>query len=244
MTVPCQSPQGRRAMSAFQPVSRTRVADQVAGAIREAILNGDFPPGERLPAERELATQFDVNRSSVREALHRLEAWGLVDIRHGGGVTVADFLAASGLHVLPWLLAPNGEPDPELMRDLLGVRVAMLEYTASEAAAKADDGDVSELERALAQLEAASGARSIQEADFVFFEALVTASGNRVLQLMAVAVGTAYRENRDQFAALYPEVITTDLHRSTVEAIKRSDPAAAGQAMRLYAQAALAVFSE
>lgn len=231
-------------MAAFQPVSRTRVADQVAGAIREAILNGDFPPGERLPAERELASQFDVNRSSVREALHRLEAWGLVDIRHGGGVTVADFLAASGLHVLPWLLAPNGQPDPELMRDLLSVRVAMLEYTAREAATKATADDIAELELALGQLESAADSAAVQEADFVFFEALIAASGNRVLQLMAVAVGTAYRENRDRFVGLYPAEINIGLHRSTVKAIQESDPDAAGEAMRLYARAALAVFPE
>ena len=114
-------------MNAFIPVTGTRVADQVAGALRESILRGDYPPGSRLPAERDLASRFDVNRSSVREAITRLAAWGLVDVRHGGGVTVADFLTESGLHLLPWLLAPNGTLDPDLMRDLFTVRVALLE---------------------------------------------------------------------------------------------------------------------
>jgi len=230
-------------VSTFQPVTRNRVADQVAGAIRDAILTGDYPPGRRLPAERELAQQFDVNRSSVREALHRLEAWGLVDVRHGGGATVSDFLAASGLHVLPWLLAPNGQTDPKLLRDLLDIRVALLEFTARKAATRATPADLNALDAALAGLRAAGGPAEVQEADFVFFEALIAASDNLVLQLMSTAIGAAYRENRAMFTALYPDgPANTALHQTTVDAIRRSDPATAGDAMRSYGRAALEVF--
>lgn len=232
-------------MTTFHPVSRTRVADQIAGAIRGAILEGRYQPGERLPAERELAAQFDVNRSSVREALHRLEAWGLVDVRHGGGVTVSDFLAVSGLHLLPWLLAPNGRPDPGLMADLLSVRVALLGFTAEQAAERASETDISALAAALDNLDRARGVEEIQAADFEFFEALVRASGNRVLQLMAGAIGAAYRENRAQFTALYPrnEMITV-AHHEALDAIRGADPVAAGEAMRIYGAAALVAWSQ
>lgn len=230
-------------MSTFQPVTRNRVADQVAGAIRGAILAGEYPPGQRLPAERDLAQQFDVNRSSVREALHRLEAWGLVDVRHGGGATVSDFLAASGLHVLPWLLAPNGAPDPKLLRDLLSLRVALLEFTAQQAATRATPADLASLDAAMVELRAADGPSTVQEADFTFFEALIAASGNLVLQLMSTAIGAAYQENREMFVALYPAgPANTTLHEATVAAIRQSDPQAAGEAMRRYGQAALEVF--
>lgn len=232
-------------MSTFQPVSRSRVADQVAGTIREAILSGAYTPGQKLPAERELAAQFDVNRSSVREALHRLEAWGLVDVRHGGGVTVSDFLAVSGLHLLPMLLAPNGQLDPELMRDLLTVRVALLRFTAEQAAVRATAGDLDALGLALRRLDEARGVDEIQRADLAFFEALIAASGNRVLQLMSTAIGAAYRENRPAFAAMYPDdQMITLAHHAAVAAIRQGDAQAAGEAMRLYAEAALAIFNE
>lgn len=232
-------------MSTFEPVNRARVADQVAGTIRDAILAGEYEPGEKLPAERELASQFDVNRSTVREALHRLEAWNLVDVRHGAGVTVSDFLRVSGLQLLPFLLAPNGELDPDIMRDLLTVRVALLRFTAEQAALRATEEDVAALTDTVAQLDSARGADAIQQADFAFFEALVEASGNRVLQLTSTAIGAAYLEHQEQFAALYPpDEMLTIAHHATLDAIKRSDTKAAGEAMALYAEAALAVFSE
>lgn len=232
-------------MNTFQPVTRARVADQVAGAIRDAIISGSYPAGDRLPAERDLAIQFDVNRSSVREALHRLEAWGLVDVRHGGGATVADVLAASGLHVLPWLLAPNGVPDPRLMHDLFSVRAALLEFTGRQAAENATKNDLAMLEAAVTGLESATNADEVQEADFAFFEALIAASNNRVLQLMSTAIGAAYRENRELFASLYPPApVNTALHAAAVAAIRDSDPATAGAAMRLYGEAALEVLTQ
>ncbi len=231
-------------MSTFQPISRTRVADQVADAIRDAIVSGTYSPGQRLPAERELAVQFDVNRSSVREALHRLQAWGLVDVRHGGGVKVSDFLARAGLHLLPFLMAPGGLLDPDLMRDLLTVRVALLGFTAEQAAQHASPDHIDALTHALAELDEVSGIDAIQLADFAFFEALVAASGNRVLQLMSTAIGAAYQENRSQFAALYPsEKMITVAHHAALVGIETGDSTAAGEAMRLYAAAALVAWS-
>lgn len=230
-------------MNTFQPVSRTRVADQVANTIRDAILTGKYEPGQRLPAERELAAQFEVNRSTIREALHRLEAWNLVDVRHGGGVIVSDFLRVSGLQLLPFLLVSDGELDPDLMRDLLAVRVAFLRLTAEQAADRATIEDIAALSHALDFLDAARGIDAIARADFAFFQALVHASGNRVLQLMFTAIGAAYVENQSQFVALYPaDTMITIAHHGAVDAIKRSDPKAAGEAMQVYAEAALAVF--
>lgn len=230
-------------MDTFQPVSRTRVADQVANTIRDAILTGKYEPGQRLPAERELAAQFEVNRSTIREALHRLEAWNLVDVRHGGGVIVSDFLRVAGLQLLPFLLVSDGELDPDLMRDLLAVRVAFLRLTAEQAADRATTEDIADLSKALDFLDAARGIDAIARADFAFFQTLVHACGNRVLQLMFTAIGAAYVENQSQFGALYPtDTMITIAHHSAVDAIKRSDSEAAGKAMQVYAEAALAVF--
>ena len=62
----------------FRGVVRTPVYMQVAAQIREAILDGRFGPGDSLPTERDLSTQFGVSRASVREALRALQAQGLI----------------------------------------------------------------------------------------------------------------------------------------------------------------------
>lgn len=76
--------------SAIQPVSRLKVADSVAAQLERLITQGEFEPGRKLPAERALADQFGVGRSSMREALRVVEAHGLVRIEHGVGVFVQD----------------------------------------------------------------------------------------------------------------------------------------------------------
>lgn len=58
--------------------------DAIADALRSEILRGTYAPGDRLPAERDLAARLGANRGAVREALRKLEQQGLVVIRRGG----------------------------------------------------------------------------------------------------------------------------------------------------------------
>src|SRR5438067_7978224 len=74
----------------LQIVEPQRLYRQIAEQLRAAIASGDFPPGSRLPAERDLAKQLGVSRPSVREALIALEVEGWVEVRTGSGVYVLD----------------------------------------------------------------------------------------------------------------------------------------------------------
>ena len=67
--------------------------ESIAAQLRNDILDGTYKAGERLPAERDLASRLGVNRGSVREALKKLEQMGLVVIRRGDGATVRHLLA-------------------------------------------------------------------------------------------------------------------------------------------------------
>jgi len=225
----------------FKPVRRLKVAEQIAESIREAILGGSLDPGENLPSERELASQFEVNRSSVREAMLRLEAWGLVEVRHGGGTRVTDFLTTAGLSILPFLIAPAGQLDPEMLRDLLDLRRTLLGFTGARAAEHATPDQVQELERALEALETAGSPTATQEADFAFFEVLVDLSGNRVLGLLVNAFRRVYDTNRELFGGLYLGDFDTEPHRKAVEAIRAGDAATAESAMEAYGAVAMGV---
>ena len=75
---------------AFRAPARRRLHEDVAEQLRDAILDGRFAAGRKLPPERELAQEFGVNRTSVREALKVLEGLGLVTVRQGDGATDRD----------------------------------------------------------------------------------------------------------------------------------------------------------
>jgi DNA-binding FadR family transcriptional regulator len=230
----------------IEPIRRAKISEQVATQLRDAILNGRFRPGESLPGERDLAARFDVNRSSVREAIHRLEAWGLVEVRHGGATLVRDFLVSAGLQLLPHLIAPGGQVDPRMLRDLLDLRVMLLGWTAAQAARRATPAEVAGLRRSLDRLASAAdprrmiGAAAVQEADYAFFEALVAVADNRVLTLFAGAIRAVYQENQALFAAIYSDPFDLDDHRRAVDAIAAGDAVTAEAAMAAYGRRPLA----
>ncbi len=226
-------------MTAFKPVRKQKVAEQIAERIREAILGGSYDPGQALPSERDLAEQFAVNRGSVREAMLRLEAQGLVEVRHGGGTRVTDFLTTAGLSVLPFLIAPGGRLDPDMVRDLMDLRRTLLGFTAARAAPRATAAQCEELSLLLDTLDQAVEPVVIQDLDFAFFEALVTLSGNQVLGLLVNGIKRVYDANRPLFAGLYTSGFDTGPHRQTVMALRAGDPDAARAAMEAYGDVGL-----
>ncbi len=76
-------------MNPFQPVKSEKVPERVVRQIKDTILSGGMKPGDRLPPERELVEWFQVSRISIREALKSLETSGLLTIKPGSGVFVA-----------------------------------------------------------------------------------------------------------------------------------------------------------
>jgi len=217
------------------------VADRLAASLRTAIVGGRLRPGDALPSERELADEFAVNRSSVREAMKRLEAWGLVKIRQGGATRVSDFLLSASLDLLPFLVELDGPVDATVLRDLHEIRAMLLGWCAEQAALKADPSSVARLDALARQLAASHGRPSeSQELDYEFFEALVQITGNRPLLLFANVVRGVYLRGRSRFLGLYArEVLDPRLHLRAVEAIRAHDPQAAGAAMREHAATAL-----
>src|SRR5512142_3187153 len=96
----------------IQTVDTDRLYRKIARQLSELIASGEFAPGQRLPAERELAQQLGVSRPSVREALIALEIEGKVEVRVGAGVFVAPPRPVG----LPPLSTDEGEGPFELIR--------------------------------------------------------------------------------------------------------------------------------
>ena len=127
---------------------RRLLPSEVAAQIRAKILDGSFAPGDRLPPERELASQLHVNRSSVREALKKLEELRLVDIQQGSGTRVRSTEDAS--FELVWTMVfPAGPENVMWIRELLELREVLLPGVLRIGLARATDA---ELDAAVAEI--------------------------------------------------------------------------------------------
>jgi len=109
----------------FRAPARRRLHEDVAEQLRDAILDGRFRAGTKLPPERELAAEFRVNRTSVREAIKVLEGLGLVTVRQGDGATVRPLVDAS-LEVLGPMIFHGGRLDFGLIAEMAEVMRPLL----------------------------------------------------------------------------------------------------------------------
>jgi DNA-binding FadR family transcriptional regulator len=136
-TFPGQAGTGRRVLS-----------DAVAEWIEARILDGSFKAGERLPPERDLAEQLGVNRSSVREALKKLEQLRLVEIQQGSGIRACRMEQANLDFVLR-LLFVGGQPNLDRVRDLLELRDVLFVGMLRIGLERATEAELAELVEAL-----------------------------------------------------------------------------------------------
>ncbi|MBR9764046.1 MAG: GntR family transcriptional regulator, partial [Rhodobacteraceae bacterium] len=164
----------------FQPIPSEKRADAVTRQIELLILRGILRPGERLPAERDLAERMEVSRPSLREALADLQARGLLESRAGSGVYVADVLGAAFSPALVALFQRH----EEAVLDYISFR-RDLEGQAAERAAR--DGlaeDLALVDRCFRRMEQAHGRGDAAEEarlDAGFHLAILEASHNIVL---------------------------------------------------------------
>lgn len=216
------------------------IAERIASALRTSIVKGKLQPGDALPSERELAEKYGVNRSSVREAMKRLEAWGLVKIRQGGPTRVADLLDA-GLHLLPAIMEAGGDLGDGTLRDVHEIRGLIFGWGAEQAALKADASSMARLDDLVRRIVEAKGKPAVlQELDYDFFHELISISGNSLLALLSRLVRDVYFRHGARFLPMYRAgVFDPRHHRKAVAAIRARDARAAGDAVRAHVATAL-----
>jgi DNA-binding FadR family transcriptional regulator len=175
--------------SAPQPLERRPVYEQVADALREAILSGELPSGSTLPPERELCERFGVGRTTIREALRALQTKGLV-VETGPTsplrVVAPDALTTDPLRdTLVHLLRLGRVP----LDDLIGLRVALEGEGAERAGTRDPRPDFTAARDQIAfQRAAGADVEAFEVADIRFHLELVRASGNEALTIVMLAV--------------------------------------------------------
>ncbi|MEB4208089.1 FadR/GntR family transcriptional regulator [Mycobacterium sp. 94-17] len=215
---------------ALQPVIRRSVPEAVFDHIATDVLSGEMRPGAALPSERKLAEVLGVSRPAVREALTRLSAASLVEVRHGGVTTVRDYRRHAGLDLLPQLLFRNDELDTTVLRSVLEARLRIGPKVADLAAERRDPELAAALDDSLRTLEAAAGPLQWQRDTLAFWDHLVDGSGSIVFRLMYNPFRAAYERALTVLAAaLNAEGNRTAMYRQLAGAVCSGDAAEAGK---------------
>jgi GntR family transcriptional repressor for pyruvate dehydrogenase complex len=184
------------------------IASTVFHDLRRQILSGQLAPGERLPGERELATKYGTNRNTLREAVRRLEQARLVTVRHGQGVTVANFRRTGTMDLLSPLLEASTDLTEvaHILQDILPARVLVLEFAARLAVQRADKSDIERLRDITDLLASAFEGRdpTVMAHGFQrWLEALIDAGHSVAIRWIANPFLEAYRDLLDRFPVLW-----------------------------------------
>lgn len=215
----------------FSPVGSRRTFELVLRQLREQIEAGRLSPGEKLPAEPELAAQFGVSRTALREALKVLELSGYLEIRRGyGGGTFVAKPAAEEFR----MIAPSTIPITDVTpRQLAQVRIA-IEPQAAGIAARKDARDVRQLEDTVREMEVFDDRPArVLEANVNFHVAVAEASANPIFVTLLEELRPAvYRDlNLSVRDPGWRETCRRE-HEQIITEIKDGDYEGAEQAMR------------
>ena len=161
------------------PAPAVKPAVHAETQIMEAILDGRWPPGHALPAERILATELGVTRPTLRETLQRLSREGWVTIAHGKPTRVNDYLTCGGLGVLSSMARYGGQLSESMVKSLLEARVILLPAVAGHAF----DTDPAALSRFLSSVPE-NTAKAMAAYDWELQICMVTAAKNPILGLI------------------------------------------------------------
>lgn len=213
------------------PVEAQRISDVIAERLAQAIRDGTLQPGDRLPTEQELARDFGVGRTSVREGLQKLRAHGLIESRKGLGAFVAPPQPLDPLTDFARWTAEN----PRAIEELVEGRFALEAMSALLAAVRASDDEVAELER-LERAHAEAGVRTdlpaVIATDEAFHEGIMAAGRNQFLQrLYALLMPELTDFRRKTLALPWAAERSAKGHDAILDGIRRHDPAAARAAM-------------
>lgn len=222
----------------FKPIATEKLSAAVVTQIEELILRGILRPGERLPAERELAERLKVSRPSLRDAISILQDKGLLTTKAGAGVFVGDVLGSAFSPALTELFSRHSEA----AFDYLSFRRDMEGLAAERAAKYATPSDLRVVQAVFDRMETAHSKRNPEEEsslDAEFHLAIVEASHNVVMLHMMRSMYELLRDgvffNRQVlFRQRATRTVLLDQHRAINTALQERDAEGARKAIEAH----------
>lgn len=159
--------------------------DLIISQIRELISSGKIKPGEKLPPERKLAEHFGVSRSQIREAINKLQFYGIVSVQPQSGTVVTGI----GTNALEGYINNILKIEKQDFLSLVQARIVLEKEAARLAAINRTEENIAEIKHAAKQYqEKLQNGMSAIEEDLMFHVKIVEASGNSVLKSMMITI--------------------------------------------------------
>jgi GntR family transcriptional repressor for pyruvate dehydrogenase complex len=215
----------------YTPIQSERLYEQILQQIEQRIVSGELKVGDQLPSERELAEQFGVSRTAVREAIKALREKGLVEILVGRGTFIANGTPNVVRHTLDLLMKVDSAKG---FLNLVELREIMEPDIAALAATRITDEYIAAMQEAMDKMEAAmDNVEEFVEADLDFHLALAEATQNPIIPALLDPIIELMREQRILITLINGVAQHGQYnHKIIIDAIKRGDPDAAREAMR------------
>jgi GntR family transcriptional repressor for pyruvate dehydrogenase complex len=222
------------ALPELKPIARTSVSDAIANQLVELISQGSLKPGDRIPSEKQLCEQFNVGRTSVREALRSLAGMGFLESHAGEGTFVTQDSSKYLERAFHWGLLL----DRKIIDDLIDTRLMLETHTAKLAARKASAADLAEMDSALRGMAASmESPAEYLEHDLRFHLAIAKATQNSILQSLLSTTRAYLQAWIQQTLTATPNAVrrraklSVAEHKQILKALREHDAKAAGKAM-------------
>ena len=220
----------------FKKINTLSIKDMFLTQIEEMILSGELQPGDRLPAEREIADAMGISKTIVHEGIRELARMGFLDVISRQGVYVADYTSTGNLDTLFAIIRyRGGMPDKKMISSLLDTRI-YLECPAIELlAANHTADDIRKLERLQEHMRRAmdEDISAFAETLFIYRRTLVVLSGNCISPLIMNAFFDASISAWADYCEYIGRETTYESLVQTTKCIKEGN---ASDAVRLFKQ--------
>jgi GntR family transcriptional repressor for pyruvate dehydrogenase complex len=205
-----------------------KLSDVILAKLEEMIVEGSLQPGEKLLPERELAKQFEVSRPSLREAIQKLEAKGLVSRKQGGGTFVSEHILAGLEDPLFELMAQSHESQFDLLEFRHGIE-GMSAYYAAMRGTEADFSEIKSKHDNIGNAQLENDYRQEAQAIFDFYQAICGASHNIIILHLARSMSSLLIDNIEQnlkILAQRPDIFSqmADYRKRLLDAIVSGQP--------------------
>lgn len=216
---------------AFQQIKTRRVFEEICEQIRNRLSSGVLKPGDKLPAERDLALEFKVSRPAVREALRTLEISGIVSLHKGvkGGAFIRNGNPAMLTQSLQDLMFLGRVS----LRSLAEARVLINGVVMKLACERATEEDFRAIEENIDYIESIDDMTLRADAGVLFFRLIARATRNEVLMMLVDSLSDIIRVVIDRTGRIArPELVP--VRRRILNAMRARDADAAVEAMNEY----------
>jgi GntR family transcriptional repressor for pyruvate dehydrogenase complex len=211
----------------FAPIKTSKISDEVYKQIVSLISIGQLQPGDKIPSEREMASELGISRQSIREALNRAEVMGLIEVRQGEG----SFILSSVREPLKPPLTVIIEKEAEKIFEFLEVRKLVEGWCAEKAAQEATAEDLDNMRDILDEMkEIPSKDKRWEELDVDLHFAIAKATHNviaiHLMEALKINFGTFFKFRSSIASSEKMDVLWLH-HNEIYQAIRRKDPSLA-----------------